>query len=67
MHTLTVAAEILGVGAVITFIGSWLIERTHPPRGRFVDSGGGRQHVVELGANSGASPLVLIHGAGCNL
>jgi pimeloyl-ACP methyl ester carboxylesterase len=43
----------------------------HPPRGRFIDIGGLRQHVVELGANSetqkAAPPIVLIHGAGCNL
>jgi pimeloyl-ACP methyl ester carboxylesterase len=66
-HALTVAAEILGAGAVVTFIGTQLIERAHPPRGRFVDVGGLRQHVVELGTDTGAPPLVLIHGAGCNL
>jgi len=66
MHTLGVAVEILAAGAVITFIGARLIERVHPPRGRFVDAGGLRQHVVELGADAGL-PIVLIHGAGCNL
>jgi pimeloyl-ACP methyl ester carboxylesterase len=66
MHALTAAAEILGAGAVITFIGVRLIERAHPPRGRFIDSGGLRQHVVELGAAAG-TPIVLLHGAGCNL
>ncbi len=66
MHTLAVAAEILAAGAVITFIGARLIERAHPPRGRFIDIGGLRQHVVELGAASG-TPIVLLHGAGCNL
>jgi pimeloyl-ACP methyl ester carboxylesterase len=66
-HALTVAAEILGVGAVVTFIGAWLIERAHPPRGRFIDNGGLRQHVVELGASKNSPPIVLIHGAGCNL
>ncbi len=66
MHVLTVVAEILAAGAVITFIGAQLIERAHPPRGRFIDSGGLRQHLVELGANAGL-PIVLIHGAGCNL
>ena len=63
---LTAAAEILAAGAVITFIGTRLIERAHPPRGRFVDVGGLRQHVVELGADAGL-PIVLVHGAGCNL
>lgn len=66
MHTLTAVAEILAAGAVITFIGARLIERAHPPRGRFVDVGGLRQHVVELGADAGL-PIVLVHGAGCNL
>ena len=66
-HALTVAAEILAAGAAVTFIGSRLIERAHPPRGRFVDVGGLRQHVVELGIDTGAPPLVLVHGAGCNL
>src|SRR5271155_3750653 len=72
-HTLAIAAEILAAGAVITLIGSRLIERAHPPRGRLIDIGGLRQHVVELGAKAGAGtpknapPIVLIHGAGCNL
>jgi len=66
MHTLTAAVEILAAGAVITFIGSRLIERAHPPRGRFIEIDGLRQHVVELGPNAG-TPIVLLHGAGCNL
>ena len=74
-HALTIAAEVLAAGAVITFIGTRLIERMHPPRGRLIDIGGLRQHVVELGASAGtqdsaqrsAPPVVLIHGAGCNL
>jgi pimeloyl-ACP methyl ester carboxylesterase len=68
MHALSVVAEVLAAGTVATFIGTRLIARAHPPRGRFVDVGGLRQHVVELGANSGGEPpLVLVHGAGCNL
>lgn len=70
-HTLAVSAEILAAGAVITFIGSRSIERAHPPRGRRIDIGGLRQHVVELGADAvaqhNAPPIVLVHGAGCNL
>jgi pimeloyl-ACP methyl ester carboxylesterase len=65
-HALTVIAEILAAGAVITVIGTWLIERAHPPRGRFVEVDGLRQHVVEIG-NPAAPPIVLVHGAGCNL
>jgi pimeloyl-ACP methyl ester carboxylesterase len=70
-HTLTIVAEVLAAGAVVTFIGARLIERVHPPRGRFVDVDGARQHVVEIGpppsAPNTAPPIVLIHGAGCNL
>jgi pimeloyl-ACP methyl ester carboxylesterase len=70
MHALNVVAEILVAGAVFSFIGARLIERAHPPRGRLIDIGGLRQHVVELGADAGAqknAQIVLIHGAGCNL
>jgi pimeloyl-ACP methyl ester carboxylesterase len=70
-HALAVVSEVLAAGAVVTFIGSWLIGRMHPPRGRFVDIDGLRQHIVELGANNETQkaepPIVLIHGAGCNL
>ncbi len=66
-------AETLAAGAVITCIGTVLIRRAHPPRGRFVDVGGLHQHLAEDGAGSPALetrqdiPIVLIHGAGCNL
>ena len=70
-HALFVVAGILAVGAVLTGLGARLIERAHPPRGRFVDVAGSRQHIVELGgagdASAGAPPLLLLHGAGCNL
>jgi len=70
MHTLAVVAALLGAGAAATFVGVRLIERAHPPRGRFVEANGLRQHVVELGEHS-ADPdtpaIVLLHGAGCNL
>ena len=61
---------LLGAGAAVTFIGVRLIERAHPPRGRFIEIDGLRQHVVELGEHAGAAdapPIVLLHGAGCNL
>ena len=71
MHTLTVLAALLGVGAVVTVVGARLIERLHPPRGRFLDISGFRQHLIELGEDIGkrghALPVVLLHGAGCNL
>ena len=68
MHTLVVIAVVLALGALLTAIGSWLIGRAHPPRGRFVKVRHMRQHVVELGtAAVDAPPIVLIHGAGVNL
>jgi pimeloyl-ACP methyl ester carboxylesterase len=68
METLLVIAVVLALAALATAIGSWLIGRAHPPRGRFVKVRHLRQHVVEIGeAQANAPPIVLIHGAGCNL
>jgi pimeloyl-ACP methyl ester carboxylesterase len=68
MRTLIVIAVVLALGALVTAIGSWLIGRAHPPRGRFVKVRHMRQHIVELGTVADdAPPIVLIHGAGCNL
>lgn len=67
---ITIVVAILGVGALITLVGAGLIEWVHPPRGRFVKIDGCRQHVLELGpapAVLSAVPIVLLHGAGCNL
>jgi pimeloyl-ACP methyl ester carboxylesterase len=69
MTTLIVIVVVLGAAAAVTLIGAWLIDRAYAPRGRFVDVGGCRQHVVELGehARPGSPPVVLLHGAGSNL
>jgi pimeloyl-ACP methyl ester carboxylesterase len=68
MEALVVIAIVLALGALVTAIGSWLIGRAHPPRGRFVKVRRLRQHVVELGpAATAVPPIVIIHGAGCNL
>ena len=68
MNTLIVIAVVLALGVLVTAIGSWLIGRAHPPRGRFVKVRRLRQHVVELGTAAADAPaIVLIHGAGCNL
>ena len=70
MHALTVVAAFLSGGAAVTLIGAKLIERVHPPYGRFLKIGGLRQHVVELGDGAGVvngPAIVLLHGAGCNL
>jgi pimeloyl-ACP methyl ester carboxylesterase len=71
LHIVTVIAEVFAAGALATLIGVALIERAHPPRGRFVDIDGLPQHVVDLvtaaEAGTAGPPIVLIHGAGCNL
>ena len=66
-HMLTHIAVVLIVGVFVTALGAWLIGRAHPARGRFIEINGLRQHVVELGEKSEAPPIVLVHGAGCNL
>ena len=68
MRALAVVIVIVALGALVTAIGSWLIGRAHPPRGRFVKVRRLRQHVVEVGTTTAdAPPIVLIHGAGVNL
>lgn len=68
MIAIIIISALLCAGAVATLIGARMIEKRYPPRGRWVLAGGLRQHVVELGAESaGKPPIVLLHGAGCNL
>ena len=55
MHTLAVVAFLLCAGAGVTFIGTRLIERAHPPRGRFIEINGLGKHVVEIGEHAGAA------------
>ena len=70
-HTLAVVIVVFAAGAIVTFIGDVPIARAHPPRGRFIVIGGLRQHVVEAEPDAQAAaaqvPIVLVHGAGCNL
>jgi pimeloyl-ACP methyl ester carboxylesterase len=65
MVVLTATAVVAAL-AVVTLIGTRLIERSYPPEGRFVDVGGGRLHIVELGRPD-APPVLLLHGASGNL
>src|ERR1700674_2322700 len=64
---------VLGLGTLAgaTAIGARIIERRHPPDGRFVEVTGGNLHVVELGpeaaADASGPPVVLLHGATGNL
>jgi len=69
MTTLIIIVVVLCAGAVFTLVTSRLIERRHPPQGRFVEVHGLRRHVVELGQTEDPSavPVVLLHGAGANL
>jgi pimeloyl-ACP methyl ester carboxylesterase len=71
MVALGVIVIVFCAGALLTFVGKRIIERAHPPQGRFVDCGGLRQHVMEMGrsakAQNGLPPVVLLHGAGANL
>ncbi len=52
--------------AVVTLIGTRVIESRYPPSGRFITVAGGRMHVAELG-RPGAAAVVLLHGASGNL
>ena len=69
MTTLAIIVGVLCAGALITFIGTHVIERAHRPRGRFIDIGGFAQHVVEMGPHDAqdALPVVVLHGASANL
>jgi pimeloyl-ACP methyl ester carboxylesterase len=65
MIFLTIAGVLVAL-AIVTAIGTRMIDRANPPAGRFVDVDGGRLHIVELG-DAAAPPVVLLHGASGNL
>ena len=68
MMIIKIVIAVILAGAALTAIGAWWIERRQPPRGRFVEIEGLRQHVVELGVDAGSgAAVVLLHGAACNL
>ncbi len=67
MTTLIIVVAVFCAGAVVTVIGTRLINRAHRPGGRFIDAGGYRQHIVELGNAAKGPPVVVLHGAGANL
>ena len=58
-------ALLLALGAVLTLTISLVIEARYPPRGRFVEIGGGRLHVIEAGPKDRAplGTVVILHGA----
>ena len=61
------AVVVVALLALVTAVGTFVIERQHPPAGRFVEVDGGRLHVLELGAQNDGVPIVLLHGASGNL
>lgn len=67
--SLTIALTLAGGAALLQGCVAWTAERKAPPIGRFVDAGGERLHILELGADQAAKgpPIVLIHGASVNL
>jgi pimeloyl-ACP methyl ester carboxylesterase len=70
MTALVIIIAVFCAGAVATLVCSRLIERRHPPHGRFIDVCGLRRHVVELGQSGDvidSPPVLLLHGAGANL
>jgi pimeloyl-ACP methyl ester carboxylesterase len=65
-----VLAAVLGFFAAVTAAGVALIERAHPPAGRFVEVSGQRLHLVEMGVGADIPDrpaVVLLHGASGNL
>lgn len=67
---LVIIAALLGASMLVTKIGSWVIALLNLPEGGRIDVGGSRQHVTDLTPayqEPEGLPLVLLHGAGCNL
>jgi pimeloyl-ACP methyl ester carboxylesterase len=65
-----VLGAFLGLSAVVSIIGTSLIEKANPAYGRFIPVTGGSLHVVEKSPPGGAPDrpaIVLVHGAGANL
>lgn len=68
---IAIAFSLLALLAAITAMGTRLIERAHPPTGKFVEMGGVRLHVVDLAPRGAPAadglPVLLLHGASGNL
>ena len=67
LFNLIALLAVLSALAAITAVGSWLVERAHPPKGRLVEVDGGRLHVDDLGGREGDVAVVLVHGASGNM
>lgn len=65
-----VGLALLALAAAVSWLAARVIERRHPPRGRFVRVTGGQMHVVDIGprgVDRDRLPIVLLHGASSNL
>jgi len=53
--------------ALVTQIGVFVLERLFPPLGRRIAVAGATLNVVELGRDTAAPPILMLHGASSNL
>jgi pimeloyl-ACP methyl ester carboxylesterase len=56
----------LAILALVTWTGTVLMQRVHPPQGKMVEVAGASLHAVDVGPRDGI-PIVMLHGASCNL
>ncbi len=66
MISISVAAA-LAVLALITLVGAALIDHAYPQAGTSIAVAGATLNVVDIGPRGATPPIVLIHGASCNL
>jgi len=63
-----VIVAVLAILALITQAGVLVLQRVYPARGRMIEVGGARLHVLDIGPRDSAGPaVVMIHGASSNL
>ena len=65
MIPIVLAATLL-ILALVTRAGIIALQRAHPPQGKMIEVAGAVLNVVDIGPRE-ALPVVLIHGASCNL
>ena len=59
-----ILVAITGLLALYSAWGTWLVERTYPPAGRFIEVDSLRLHHIDIGKGT---PVVLMHGASTTL
>jgi pimeloyl-ACP methyl ester carboxylesterase len=65
MIPIVLAATLL-ILALVTRAGVIALQHVHPPQGKMIEVAGAELNVVDIGPRD-ALPVVLIHGASCNL